>query len=394
MKATLNKDFAYAMTPMKILSWPVGTWPLQDYNIFSAMRAIITSCLLLLMLTIVQSEMYLDSNDAEKNLDAFVILSCGILAVSKVIRFRIRPAALILNFTSAVEDYNELRDDEKRVIVRKHAYMARVASASMISFAYFSSILFITVPMLAEKEEKNVVNVTEESTSEYPIPSENVMALVKIPENLYFLVFIMEYLMLLFTITGNLGSDSLFFGITFHLCGQVEILKLDFKRLKIESERTREHFNVLTRRHIYLIKLANMLIDTISSILAMQLFTSCILICTNGLQFIIALSIGNIVMVIKIFMVLTSLMVQLFAYSYVSEYLRRQMEGIGDSIYFCNWYDIPKGVTKDIIYVIMRTQNPVFLKAGKFFIVNMETYMSIIKTSMSYLSVLRVMVTA
>ena len=46
MKVTLNKDFAYAMTPMKILSWPVGTWPLQDYNIFSAMRVIITSFLL------------------------------------------------------------------------------------------------------------------------------------------------------------------------------------------------------------------------------------------------------------------------------------------------------------------------------------------------------------
>ncbi|XP_043601024.1 uncharacterized protein LOC122575727 isoform X2 [Bombus pyrosoma] len=337
MKAALSKDFAYAMTPMKIMSWPVGTWPLQDYNIFSAMRVIITSFLLLLMLTIVQSEIYLDSNDDEKNLDALVILSCGILSVSKIIRFRIRPAALISNFTSAVEDYNELRDEEKRVIVRKHAYMARVASVSMIFFAYFSAILFITVPMLAGEEEKDIVNVTEESTTEYPLPSENVMALVKIPENLYFIVFIVEYLMLVFTSTGNLGSDTLFFGITFHLCGQVEILKLDFQRLKIESERTREHFNVLTKRHIYLINLANMLIETISSILVMQLFTSCILICISGLQLILALSIGNIVMVVKTFMVLTAFMVQLFAYSYVGEYLRRQMEGIGDSMYFCSW---------------------------------------------------------
>ena len=39
---SLSKDFAYAMTPLKILSWPVGTWPLQNYNIFSFMRAIIT----------------------------------------------------------------------------------------------------------------------------------------------------------------------------------------------------------------------------------------------------------------------------------------------------------------------------------------------------------------
>ena len=99
-------------------------------------------------------------------------------------------------------------------------------------------------------------------------------------------------------------------------------------------------------------------------------------------------------MTIKTFIVLGTLLGQLFAYSYVGDYLNRQMEGIGDSIYSCSWYDIPKSVTKDIIYVIMRAQDPVYLKAGKFFILNMETYMSIIKTSMSYLSVLRVMISA
>ncbi|XP_033344022.1 odorant receptor Or2-like [Bombus vosnesenskii] len=198
----------------------------------------------------------------------------------------------------------------------------------------------------------------------------------------------------LFIFKYELGNDSLFFGIIFHLCGQVEILKLDFKRLRNETEKTREHFSALTKRHVYLLNLAKMLDDTISSILAVQLFTSCTLICTSGLQFIIALSVGNIVMTIKTFIVLGTLLGQLFAYSYVGDYLNRQMEGIGDSIYSCSWYDIPKSVTKDIIYVIMRAQDPVYLKAGKFFILNMETYMSIIKTSMSYLSVLRVMISA
>ncbi|XP_033206024.2 odorant receptor 4-like [Bombus vancouverensis nearcticus] len=393
MKTSTSKDFAYAMTPLKILSWPVGTWPLQDYNVFSAIRATIATFFLLLMVTVVQSEMYLDNSDAEKNLDGLVLITCGSLAASKIIQFRIRPAALISNFTSAVEDYMELRDEEKRLIMRKHAYMARVASASVICFAYFSSILFITVPMLAEEEEKDIVNVTEESITEYPLPSENVMAVIKMPDNLHFIVFIVEYLMLLFLSTGNIGSDSLFFGIIFHLCGQVEILRLEFNRLNNENEKAMEHFISLTKRHIYLLKLAKMLSETISSILIVQLFTSCILICTSGLQFIIALSVGNIVMTIKSFIVSSTLLLQLFAYSYVGEYLKRQMEGVGNSVYFCSWYDIPKCVAKDIIYVIMRTQDPVFLKAGKFFVVNMETYMSIIKTSMSYLSVLRVMVT-
>ena len=111
-----------------------------------------------------------------------------------------------------------------------------------------------------------------------------------------------------------------------------------------------------------------------------------------GFEFILALNIGNIVMTIKTFIVMCVLLIQLFAYSYVGEYLKTQTEDLGNSVYFCTWYNMPKNVTQNIIFIIMRAQHPVFLTAGKFFVVNMETYMSILKTSMSYLSVLRVMV--
>lgn len=151
--------------------------------------------------------MYLDSSNAEKNLDGLALITCGILAVSKVIRFRIRPGGLISNFTSAVKDYDELKDQEKRVIVRRHAYMARLACVSVISFAYFTSTIMMTLPMLVGEEE-DIVNVTEESTPGYPIPSEYVMEIIQLPDNLYFIVFIIEYLMLIFLSTGNLGNES------------------------------------------------------------------------------------------------------------------------------------------------------------------------------------------
>ena len=111
-----------------------------------------------------------------------------------------------------------------------------------------------------------------------------------------------------------------------------------------------------------------------------------------GFEFILALSIGNIVMTIKTFIVMCVLLIQLFAYSYVGEYLKTQTEGLGNSIYFCTWYDMPKNVSHNITFIIMRAQHPVLLTAGKFFVINMETYMSILRISMSYLSVLRVMV--
>ncbi|CAL7938187.1 unnamed protein product [Xylocopa violacea] len=390
MKASFNKDIAYAMTPLKILSWPVGTWPLQVYNVFSNLRTILTISFVLLMIAVVQTELYLDSSDAGKNLDVLVITICGILAVSKVMCFRIWPAGLIANFTSAVKDYKELNDDVKRGILRHHAYISRVVCASVILCAYFAAALFSVVPMIVEEEEE-AVNATEADIIEYPIPSEYTLAIINMPHSLVLLISVVELLMLFATDTANLGSDLMFIGITFHLCGQVEVLKLDFSRLAGEGERVAKRFRGLVKRHIYLLKLANMLNETISSILVVQLFSSCILICISGFQCILALSVGNMVLVIKAFMVMSALLVQLLVYSYVGDYLNRRMESVGNTVYSCSWYDLPSSVAKDIVYVIMRAQDPVQLSAGNFFIVNLETYMSILKTSVSYLSVLRLL---
>ncbi|XP_054014561.1 odorant receptor 45b-like [Hylaeus anthracinus] len=393
MKLTNKEEFAYAMVPLKILAWPVGTWPLEKHNVSSVLRFFVSVCLLILMIIIVLTEIYLDHGDAEKNLDAVVLNTCGILALWKVALFRIRSNGLFTNFSSAVDDYNELREEEKRGIVKRHAYMGRVACASVIGFSYFGSTLFVTVTMFAEDEEVAVVNVTEEDIMDYPIPSKCVINALRLPESLNPVIFIVEYAMMLITSTGNLGSDGLFFGITFHLCGQVEALKLDFTKFVNETENIAERFNALTTRHRHLLKLYKMLNDTVSSILVLQLFTSCVLICTTGFQFIMSLTVHNVIMVIKTLVVVSTLLTQLFAYSYVGEYVTNQMEGIGYSVYCSDWYNIPSHLSGDIVFVVMRAQDPIYLRAGKFFVVNMETYMSIVKTSMSYLSVLRVMVT-
>ena len=160
------------------------------------------------MIIIVQVELYLDRTNAENNLDALLLINCGILAVAKVMCFRIRPIGLVSNF-SAVNDYNESNDEENRMIMRRHAYMGRVACTSLISCSYVCSTLFITVPMLAG-DEIQVINATEENAIKYPIPSKNALEIINMPDNLYFVVFIVEYMMLLFTSIGNLGNDSLY----------------------------------------------------------------------------------------------------------------------------------------------------------------------------------------
>ncbi|XP_054012830.1 odorant receptor 13a-like [Hylaeus anthracinus] len=380
------------MTPLKILAWPVGTWPLQKHSVSSVLRSVISICLLLVMMTIIQTEIYLDHRHAEKNLDGLMMVGCSIMAISKVMWFRLRSEGLTANFSSALKDYDELDGEEKRAIMRRHAYMGRVACASVIGFSYFGSTLYVSVSMLGEDAEaaNEDVNVTLEEPVNYPFPSQCTMEMLQVPKRLNPVIFIFEYVMLLITSTGNLGSDSLFFGIMFHLCGQAEVLKLELTKLVKENQDTANRFNSLIARHHHLLTMSDYLNDTIGSILVVQLFTSCILICTTGFAFILSLNV-DIVLTIKTLLSASTLLSQLYAYSYVGDYLKTQMEDIGFSIYSSSWYDLPSRLSRDVVFVVMRTQEPTCLRAGNFFVVNMESYMSIVKTSMSYLSVLRVM---
>jgi len=39
-----KNDIAYAITPFKFLTWPIGIWPLQVYDVYSLVRCVLTTC--------------------------------------------------------------------------------------------------------------------------------------------------------------------------------------------------------------------------------------------------------------------------------------------------------------------------------------------------------------
>lgn len=105
----------------------------------------------------------------------------------------------------------------------------------------------------------------------------------------------------------------------------------------------------------------------------------------------IALKNNDTVMMTKSLMVQCTFLSQLTVYSLIGNYLKSQMEDIRFSIYQSAWCDFPAKLMKNLVFIFMQTESPVALQAGNFIIINLSTYMSILKSSFSYLSVLRVM---
>jgi len=97
-------------------------------------------------------------------------------------------------------------------------------------------------------------------------------------------------------------------------------------------------------------------------------------------------------MIGKSLMALSVFLIQLTLYSFIGNYLKSEMEEIGFSIYQSAWYNFPKKLARNVIFILMQTKSPVMLQAGNYIVINLSTYVNILKTSFSYLSVLRIIV--
>ncbi|XP_028050822.1 odorant receptor 13a [Monomorium pharaonis] len=337
-------------------------------------------------------EVYMGCTDAEESVDSLMLICCGILGMLKTVWFRIYARNLTNNYNSARNDYLIVEDAKQRAIMRKHAFTGRTLCCFMLCFSYFSCIIYALIPLFGDDKNKQI-NVTHENVLlQYTVPSRCALEYLNVPTSMYRTLCLIEAVSLILTSTTNHGNDSMFINITLHVCGQVEILKAKFIEFDVTSPRVYERLITLIKRHCYLIRMARKLADTISFVLLIQLFIISIQLCITGFQFILALKVNDPVMAGKSVMVQSTFLSQLTLYSFIGDYLKTQMEEIGLCIYQNAWYNLPAKITRNLIFIIMRTESPVTLHAGTLFVVNLSSYMSILKASISYLSVLRVMV--
>lgn len=85
------------------------------------------------------------------------------------------------------------------------------------------------------------------------------------------------------------------------------------------------------------------------------------------------------------------LMVQLFLYSFAGENLSSRIMKLSFAIYQISWYNLPKKLSQDLYFILMITEKPFTLTAGKMFPMNMKTFSSILKATFSFFSLLRLM---
>ncbi|KAL0129893.1 hypothetical protein PUN28_001864 [Cardiocondyla obscurior] len=344
------------------------------------------------MMIVLILEVTCGDNSMYTKLDAIMLLTCNLVSVLKLLFYHLYADNLIHNFSSAVDDYLAIDTEKKRAIMRRHAFLGKIICYNVVFPAYVASTIFMIMPLITSNESAQVNISIKNPAENLAFPMMWTLRDFHISQNSYIWISIVQYILLMLNSSCNCGNDSLFLAIMLHVCGQIELLKIDFSKFGVTSKNLNKDFSMLISRHCYLMNNAELLIEVISVVLLVQILISCLLICFIGFQLILGIKFHDMVMITKTSTVLITLLLQLFFYSFVGDYLKCQTEEIAFSIYSCNWQNFSMKLKRNILFVIMRSQTPIQLLAGRYIIINIETYMSILKSSLSYLSVLRVMV--
>ncbi|XP_043268854.1 putative odorant receptor 71a [Venturia canescens] len=402
-----SQDARKAFALFAAITWPFGLWPLVPVNFFLTFRVLLGIGLVFGTVAIPFREMCVRCGTAEDMIDDLIVVATGVLALSKLICYHVYRDRLQPSVVSAIEDWSSQESKEFKNIMTsqertyKSVAFALISTAAASTFLYSVKIFFTEPDRWIEAKETDgdvtSFNDTGNGTrmvlrKRFLFPS--TCTLNDVPPLVYPSVIFIQYMQVLATCTVNTGSDAFFIAVTSHLCGQLEILKTKFCTVGEENNPTesRIKLNSLIGRHVHLLELAAGLEDAYNIIVFTQLLVSVTLITVFGFSFLMTLEEDNYVGAIKNVVVIQFMLLQTFMYSYVGENLQCQGDDIITSLYGSSWYELPNHLSKNLIFVMMRSNVPLQLSAGKFFSMTHATFMDVLKTSASYLSVLRIMI--
>ncbi|XP_011878802.1 PREDICTED: odorant receptor 45b-like [Vollenhovia emeryi] len=332
------------------------------------------------------TEIYLHCNGAKNSFDSVVTGCAASLALTRLIAPRIHREELLEIVTSMIDDWVVQKDKKVRWIMKKYATMStRVTVLTFILVAiivggYAVMAITAVTAKTGQLDNEINVNVSHENGSQPCMfrSASSHQALIVIQAMQMFTTGILTF-----------GTTSFFFGLTMHLCAQFDALSLKISEFRVSE--ARRVIAEAVQRHCHLIRLAECMEESFNASVLIYLFVTSTLMCVEGYILIASLPIGNLRLIIHSISVLLLMLIQLSFYTFAGDYLEMRSTALSYATYDCDWYDLPASIAKDFQIILMRASIPHQLTAGKFVVMNMITFKDILKSTASYLSVLRVM---
>ncbi|XP_011298918.1 odorant receptor 82a-like [Fopius arisanus] len=385
-----NEIVSYAIRPYKLIAQSLGIWCMTCHN---AITKIQLTIICILLVTNALSLFHELNPKCGVLKDKLIPVSTGIcccLSIMKILSIRLNRENMIQIITSIIDNWSsntcvdDLRImDNASKVGRKIYYFQLVSTLTSVTPMYLCGM----GNAMVFDPRRNVTEIVK------AIPLANPCFYGNLFVDYYSGIYLLQILQVTVTIIGNVGCDCYFFGITMLLVGQIRCFASDIEKLEPQEceQQNRQILRLVIRRHTHLIRMADHLERTFSAVVALQVMANIYQVSMGGLQILLSIRIKDGATAINFTIFISIFLVQLSIYSYAGECLSSSISYLQTCLYCCPWYQMTPKTNKDFVFIIARCGKPFHLTAGKIIPMNLESYTDILKTLISYFSVMRAM---
>ncbi|KAH0954171.1 OrU19, partial [Eciton burchellii] len=211
---------------------------------------------------------------------------------------------------------------------------------------------------------------------------------IKSPQ--YEFTYVLQVISMFLSVLSYTGVDNFFSLLVFHICGQLDILRDRIMHL----DKYTDYADILKRcvmEHTRLFRAIIVIEDTFNVMLLVLFLYFGIFLTSYGFLILSLLEDENYLSIsrlVYLIMLVINAFIHMCVYCAIGEILASQCNEIHYAAYCNEWYSLDSRNARCIILFMIRTNEPLYLTAGKVFPITMATFCNLIKTSAGYVSVL------
>ncbi|XP_057323505.1 odorant receptor 63a-like isoform X1 [Microplitis mediator] len=369
----------------------ICSWPLEQRNIYWKIR--ISSLFVYLMISgiFIIQELLDHCGTNYEIASLFGMIFGTISAITKISLLNIYHKNISFIVKNVINDWRIINDDNCKTIMRQYSSLNRA-----LFYGILTPLLLYTLKFTIDRIPHTIL--TNDNTTVYvrttPISSE-CWNLADIPTVFYIIRFACRTFEFVIYNIVSCGIDLYFLVLAKHICGQMEISNMNIQNFLVANDGRfeRDKFYKLIDRQKYMLGLMDKLRESFNYITLAVLLISGIHLNIMIIMIFVALKDNNMNAVFEDATgTILYFSAQIFIYCYAGDELSTKVKNSRLAVYSCSWYNFSINTRKDIIYIMLRVNKEYHLTAGKFYYMNLLNFTNIVKTMVSFFSVMRLVI--
>ncbi|CAK9833675.1 Odorant receptor 13a [Anthophora retusa] len=373
----------------------VGLYPI---NIIRYLICI-SSIMLIIIPQIIM--IYTNWNDLNIVLEISSTLLTISLAILKSIIWMLNRKKLMLLIQFMLTDYWEIVQTNVSEYLQEYAIYARNITKGYFISMCNALLFFCSLPVIEIfiTEYRNSDNSTAKN---FPFAATYPIVFYSFP--FYEIAYMSQVLATSICCLMILATDGLIATAMLHTCGHFAVLKKNFNQLDLHIHRVNslendsKHINSdlyeikvqmarLIKHHQIVLWFCDNMEKNFHLMLLLQTMSSSLIICSVGFQ--VLTTITEQSKVIKFASHLIVALFQLLLFCFPGDMLIRQSFSISTAAYSIQWCQLPTFIKDEVCMIILRSQKPSYITAGKLYVMHLENFTAILSTACSYFMMLQ-----